>query len=205
MLFYRALKGWCKSAFERRTPRLDESFLQWVPGADSATHHCFVGCSGQVDVRAARQRALSVRSRWNCVCKVARRSGPQARYVGCCILSTSSYIHLPRRRSVFILSGFKNILKYFFGNFMFLASSSKYSTPVLKILTGSCFWPATVTYYLFHIWYRERKCAKILINDTINFFLKLQSAFWQFQTITVSECCLIKLLPCILFENVLIF
>jgi len=26
-------------------------------------------------------------------------------------------------------------------------------------------------------------------------FLKKQSAFWQFQTITVSECCLKKLLP----------
>jgi len=30
---------------------------------------------------------------------------------------------------------------------------------------------------------------------------KLQSAFWQFQTITVSECYLIKLLPYILFEK----
>ena len=32
-------------------------------------------------------------------------------------------------------------------------------------------------------------------------FLKKQSAFWQFQTITVSNCCLIKLLPYILFEK----
>jgi len=32
-------------------------------------------------------------------------------------------------------------------------------------------------------------------------FLKKQSAFWQFQTITVSECCLKKLLPYILFEK----
>ena len=32
-------------------------------------------------------------------------------------------------------------------------------------------------------------------------FFKLQSAFWQFQTITVSECCLIKLLPYILFKK----
>jgi len=41
---------------------------------------------------------------------------------------------------------------------------------------------------------------KIITNDTI-FFLKLQSALWQFQTITFSECCLIKLLPYILFEK----
>jgi len=30
---------------------------------------------------------------------------------------------------------------------------------------------------------------------------ELQSELWQFQTITVSECCLIKLLPYILFEK----
>ena len=42
---------------------------------------------------------------------------------------------------------------------------------------------------------------KITINGTIKvFFLKLQSAFWYFQTIAVSECCLIKFLPYILFE-----
>jgi len=33
------------------------------------------------------------------------------------------------------------------------------------------------------------------------FFFKLQSAFLQFQTITISECCLIKLLPYILSEK----
>jgi len=33
------------------------------------------------------------------------------------------------------------------------------------------------------------------------YFLKLQSAFWQFQTITVSECSLTELLPRILFEK----
>jgi len=33
------------------------------------------------------------------------------------------------------------------------------------------------------------------------YFFKLLSALWQFQTITVSECCLIKLLPYILFEK----
>ena len=45
---------------------------------------------------------------------------------------------------------------------------------------------------------------KIIINDTIIFFLKLQSTFWQFQTtdLTVSECCLINLLPYILFEKI---
>ena len=47
---------------------------------------------------------------------------------------------------------------------------------------------------------------KIIINDTIKlYFLKLQPAFWKFQTITVSWCCLTKLLPYILFENTLIF
>jgi len=45
-------------------------------------------------------------------------------------------------------------------------------------------------------------CRKFIVNNTINlFFFKLQSTFWQFQTITVSECCLIKLLPYILFEK----
>jgi len=34
-----------------------------------------------------------------------------------------------------------------------------------------------------------------------NFFFKLQSAFWKFQTVTVSEWCLTKLLPYILFEK----
>ena len=43
---------------------------------------------------------------------------------------------------------------------------------------------------------------KIIINNTINLFLKLQSAFSYCQTITVtSECCLTKLLPYILFEK----
>ena len=46
---------------------------------------------------------------------------------------------------------------------------------------------------------------KIIINDTMIFSLKLQPAFCEFQTITVSECCLIKLLPYILVENILIF
>jgi len=43
---------------------------------------------------------------------------------------------------------------------------------------------------------------KIIINDTVNlFFFKLQSAFWSFRVVAVSECCLIKSLPCILFEK----
>ena len=46
---------------------------------------------------------------------------------------------------------------------------------------------------------------EIIINDSVNFFLKLQSAFWWFQTITVSECCLIKLLPYILVEKYINF
>jgi len=40
---------------------------------------------------------------------------------------------------------------------------------------------------------------KIITND--NFFLNLRSAFWQFQTITVSERCLMKLLPYIVFKK----
>jgi len=42
---------------------------------------------------------------------------------------------------------------------------------------------------------------KIIINDTIKLVFKLQSAFWSFQTITVSECCLIKLHLYILFDK----
>ena len=42
---------------------------------------------------------------------------------------------------------------------------------------------------------------KIIINNTVNLFFKLQSAFWQFQTITVSACCLIELLMYILYGN----
>jgi len=42
---------------------------------------------------------------------------------------------------------------------------------------------------------------KIITNDTMNFFLKQQSASRYFQTITVSECCLIKLFSYILFEK----
>jgi len=46
---------------------------------------------------------------------------------------------------------------------------------------------------------------KIIINNTTNLFLKLQSAFCYFQTITVSECYLIKLLTYILFKKYLHF
>ena len=51
---------------------------------------------------------------------------------------------------------------------------------------------------------KNESVPQTIINDTINlFFFKLQSAFWSFQTttITVSECCLIKLLPYILSEK----
>jgi len=41
----------------------------------------------------------------------------------------------------------------------------------------------------------------IIVNDIINLFFKLQSAFCWFQTITVSVCCLTKLIPCILLEK----
>ena len=48
----------------------------------------------------------------------------------------------------------------------------------------------------------ERCVPKIMTNDTIkSFFLRLQSAFWYFQTISFSERCLLKLLPYILFEK----
>ena len=48
----------------------------------------------------------------------------------------------------------------------------------------------------------NESAPKIIVNDTTNLFFKLQSAaFWYFQTVTVSECCLIKLLPYILFEK----
>ena len=44
---------------------------------------------------------------------------------------------------------------------------------------------------------------KIIISNTTQqiYFLELQSAFWKFQIITVSESCLIKLLQYILFEK----
>ena len=45
---------------------------------------------------------------------------------------------------------------------------------------------------------------KITINDAIILFSKLQSTFWLFQTITVSECCSIKLLPYISFETLML-
>jgi len=35
----------------------------------------------------------------------------------------------------------------------------------------------------------------------MNLVFKLRIAFCQFQTITVSQCCLIKLLPYVLFEK----
>ena len=42
---------------------------------------------------------------------------------------------------------------------------------------------------------------KIVINDTMIIFLELQLAFCQFRIITVFGCCLIKLLPYVLFEK----
>jgi len=55
-----------------------------------------------------------------------------------------------------------------------------------------------------HPMYRERKCAENYNKfDTINLFLKLQAALWQFQTITVSGCCLIELFTHILFEKII--
>ena len=45
-----------------------------------------------------------------------------------------------------------------------------------------------------------KSVPKFIINNTINSFLNCQR-FDNLKTITVSECCLIKLLPCILFEK----
>jgi len=46
---------------------------------------------------------------------------------------------------------------------------------------------------------RNESVPKIITNNSINSFLKLQSAFGdKFQTTTVSECCLIKLLQYII-------
>jgi len=47
----------------------------------------------------------------------------------------------------------------------------------------------------------ERKCADNYNKRHNIFFLKQQSASWQFQTITFSECCSVKLRPYILFEK----
>ena len=47
----------------------------------------------------------------------------------------------------------------------------------------------------------NERVPKIMVNNTVNLFFKLQSAFCSFKTITVSECCFIKLLPYILFEK----
>jgi len=48
---------------------------------------------------------------------------------------------------------------------------------------------------------RERKCAENYNKWRCNFFFKTALAFWSFQTITVSECCSIKLLLYILLEK----
>ena len=52
-----------------------------------------------------------------------------------------------------------------------------------------------------HWFIGNESVLKIIINDTIIFFLNRQSTFWYLQTITVSECRLIKLLPHIFFEK----
>ena len=55
---------------------------------------------------------------------------------------------------------------------------------------------------------RNESVPNVMVNDAIDLFFKLQPAFCEFQTVTVSECCLIKLLPCILYfekKNILIF
>jgi len=48
----------------------------------------------------------------------------------------------------------------------------------------------------------DERVPIIIINDRINLvFFKLQSTFCEFQTTTVSECCLIKRLPYIVLEK----
>jgi len=48
---------------------------------------------------------------------------------------------------------------------------------------------------------------KIIINSTINLLCKtaISTLVIYFQTLTVSECCLIKLLPYILLENIYLY
>ena len=48
---------------------------------------------------------------------------------------------------------------------------------------------------------RNESVPNVIVNDAIDLFFKLQPAFCEFQTVTVSECCLTKLLPCISFEK----
>jgi len=51
----------------------------------------------------------------------------------------------------------------------------------------------------------ERKCTENYNKGHNKFIFKLQSAFWLFQTITVSKCCLIKLLPLFIWKMYLNF
>jgi len=51
----------------------------------------------------------------------------------------------------------------------------------------------------------KESVPKIITNNTTNLFFIPLIAFWKFQTIKVSECCLIKLLSYILFEKMFIF
>ena len=51
--------------------------------------------------------------------------------------------------------------------------------------------------------HREQKCAENYnIEYTKLIFLNCSQHFGKFKPITVSECCLIKLLPCILLEKI---
>jgi len=52
----------------------------------------------------------------------------------------------------------------------------------------------------------EQMCAENYNKHRNEFiFFKLQPAFWEFQTITVSGCCWIKVLPYILLEKIYIY
>jgi len=58
---------------------------------------------------------------------------------------------------------------------------------------------------LHPVYMGNESVLKIIINNTINFFFfKLQSAFCYLRTITVSECCLIKLLRIFYLKNIFI-
>ena len=46
---------------------------------------------------------------------------------------------------------------------------------------------------------------KIIMNNTINLFIKITVTILVTQTITVSECCVIKLLTCVLFEKIYLY
>jgi len=85
------------------------------------------------------------------------------------------------------------------------ASSPFLPDAMLGAMTPTLDSPVALALFNNIIIIENESVPKFVINNTINLFLKRQSAFCSFQTITVSECCLIKLLPYILFEKCIYF